>query len=518
MTTMSIQGLSEFVDSVGAFRLPEFCRTMWASDGARQAWEPVFRSISVAWDAIELLSVQEGVRDCALRFADSDAILSAAASAAEMGLALLPLQKQGADSATYSARATRHIEGRPFRYRYVVGKVSSISEFRHAWLKSDQARIGSLLGYPSCCTDFFGEVWVRRSLMDTTWAMALNTESDVDGSGIEAEGDRALSFSPEGACNILWRWLGIRQVPHLPCSFECSETASFGQAIAEVGRRHGFADEIDKIDEILSWPVEWSSRNGIAEIRTPVLKTAVPTDPVSVRHTVQLKGSSYPISGATGLSFPYKTRRRSLVTASKSYQRGLDHENATPEFRRQADWFHTDNGFPTRYAMDRSHRSIVDFVKQVCTDATGGTVVDLGCGNGVLLSRCASAIDASSAIGVEIDPSRAAHAESILSSQEGQVFVGNIMEAETLAGLPQDMSVVLLMPGRLLERDKPSRARLLDYLRGVSGKIIVYAYGDWLTRYGDLEELSNRAGLDVMTKADGGAVATASVAPLAALR
>ena len=59
----------------------------------------------------------------------------------------------------------------------------------------------------------------------------------------------------------------------------------------------------------------------------------------------------------------------------------------------------------------------------------------------------------------------------------------------------EEYSLALLMPGRLIEAG-PARSRvLLQRLRERCRRVLVYAYGDWLTRYGGLGELCGRVGL-----------------------
>ena len=53
-------------------------------------------------------------------------------------------------------------------------------------------------------------------------------------------------------------------------------------------------------------------------------------------------------------------------------------------------------------------------------------------------------------------------------------------------------SLVILMPGRLLEVDAESASRLREWLRGHFEHLLVYAYGEWLTRYRGLEGLAAR--------------------------
>jgi SAM-dependent methyltransferase len=123
-------------------------------------------------------------------------------------------------------------------------------------------------------------------------------------------------------------------------------------------------------------------------------------------------------------------------------------------------------------------------------------VLDLGCGNGALLKKIADARSGIIPFGVEMDETKLAHARELQPAFAANFIAGNMFE-----GVPLDAetvySLVLLMPGRLLEVDERAAARLLDWLRGHVVHLIVYAYGEWLTRHGDLAGLAAQAGLTV---------------------
>ena len=52
------------------------------------------------------------------------------------------------------------------------------------------------------------------------------------------------------------------------------------------------------------------------------------------------------------------------------------------------------------------------------------------------------------------------------------------------------------MPGRLAEMPPDTAARFRSWLRAATGTVILYAYGDWLDRFGDLEGLARAAGFE----------------------
>jgi hypothetical protein len=192
-----------------------------------------------------------------------------------------------------------------------------VLDFKDAWDAGTSAEIGKLLGYPPCCHEFFRLVWVEQGLVDTTWPMAVATAAPP-------EGTRTIEVTGPPESNILWRWLGVRAVPHLPCRFDCQNSVELARKYLEVGTKAGFQAELDWLLAILSWPVEWSALHGIAEIKTPVLKVSTLTDATARKYVVKRKGDAYPLEGAQGLSFPYRLPTRPILTASRGFQRGLD--------------------------------------------------------------------------------------------------------------------------------------------------------------------------------------------------
>src|SRR5690606_6373845 len=139
---------------------------------------------------------------------------------------------------------------------------------------------------PKCCRDFFRDVWGRY--IDTTWHSACRTKeaehrvSDQKPVSLEGTPGRRVSetlkVSGPPEANLLLRWIGVRAVPHLPHSFDCPKTVELGRKLIDVGRAHGYQEEMDWLLEMLSWPVEWSALHGIAVIVTPVLKISTNTD------------------------------------------------------------------------------------------------------------------------------------------------------------------------------------------------------------------------------------------------
>lgn len=467
------------------FLLPDFTRVAWVGDEARDVWQPRIARIAAAWTEIEWRAVVDGVRRCAIATLGPDEFVEAGARWAEFGLAAVPLETLGVSGQPYSATSTPPEPGGPFVFRLVVGRPADVAAFRHAWDATDDEAVGDLLGYPACCREFFRRTWVDDALVDTTWPMAAGSGGSREGSTIEVGG-------PFQA-NILWRWMGVRAVPHLPCRFDCPATVALADRLADVGRRAGFGEEIDWMQEILSWPVEWSALHGIAEVKSPVLRVSTRTDATATRIVVRRHGDRFPAEGARGLAWPYEVPVRLRLTGTPGFRRGLDRSADEPA--REA-WYATDNGFSSVAAMDDAQRPIVAAAVAALGGA-GGPVVDLGCGNGALLEKIVGTDPGVVPSGIDADPQHIEHARALHRANAERFVVGDLFDDR--ARLPEDhrFELALVMPGRLLETDPARADELRGWLRERVDRVLVYAYGDWLARPGGLRGLAADAGFQL---------------------
>jgi hypothetical protein len=482
------------------FRLPDFTRFSWASDDAREVWEPRFQRIAQAWSAIEWMSVVAGVRGCGLTTVSPAEFVHAAGNWIKRGIFAVPIELQGV-TRSYSSTSVPVEKGKPVVLRVVLGTPDTVAQFRSAWEARNQERIGKLLGYPDCCYRFFRDVWVEQGMVDTTWPMALRTSRPPDGAAsVEVDGP------PEA--NILWRWMGIRAVPHLPCRFDCEKSVELGKKLIAVGRNDGWGSEMDSLLEILSWPVEWSSLHGIAEVKTPLLRVSTRSDAVARKLTVRRKGDSYPSEGARGLKFPHRTPPRPLVTLSRRFRRGL--ENPIRPSITPPEWYAADNGFQSVFAMDREHLPIVDQAS-AALQKRGGDVLDLGCGNGALLKKIRERMRDVVPFGIDCEDVRVEHACTLHSDCPENFISGNMFEEGSIWAKEDGYRLIMLMPGRLLEAETARATRLRARLRRHGDLLLVYAYGEWLTRHGSLAELARRAGLRMLKPDNDAKVGLATV-------
>jgi hypothetical protein len=238
----------------------------WQDQSSSARWSTAVASIKKQWREIEWRSVCFGLRECGLTTIEESELSPLSIQLARLGFSLVPLERVAPNG--YGNELVRARHGDPSNFFCLVAKASRAANFARLWKQNAHGEVGSLLGYPRCCVDFFQRYWPQFS--DTTWPMACNTvEQGVDG-------ESSLTI-PGGywQTNVLLRWIGVRAVPHLPCSFDCDASAAFASSLlTECGN-----DDVNaRLQEMLSWRTEWLSENGIATILTPELTVRTSTD------------------------------------------------------------------------------------------------------------------------------------------------------------------------------------------------------------------------------------------------
>jgi len=475
------------------FVLPDFTRVAWVSDQAESTWAPRLARVSAAFAEIEWRAILAGVRSCAATLLSPEELVARTPTWSTHGLAALPLEICGTSDQPYSATGVPPEAGQPVAFRVVVGTPADVATFKAAWDAADQDAIGTLLGYPPCCREFFRRVWVDDAMLDTTWPMATATPAAVTTAPVGPATATVLDVSGPPQANILWRWMGVRPVPHLPCSLACPATVALADRFVAVGRATGYGPEMNWLLEILRWPVQWSALHGIAEIKTPVLKVSTRTDATPAEYVVRRAGESYPDEGATGLSFPYRQPVTLRIASSKGFRRGLEH--ATTQAR--PPWYARDNGFASIQAMRDAHQPILDAAATVLGDEPGA-VLDLGCGNGALLAELQARRPTIQPFGVDFDATRIEHARTLHPHFADHFIVTDLFDDRVWDDTPR-FALALLMPGRLLEIQGRRADALRDRLTRSCDQLLVYAYGDWLTHHGGLAPLAEAAGLHLVS-------------------
>jgi hypothetical protein len=417
------------------FSLPPFVRQQWASELSRERWQPRINAARKAYQSLEIASVAGGVRRAARRIIPPARLESVANEIAPLGLTVTPIANVVPNRAGYRARLEYAKANEPFDVSCVIARNDDSRAFLEASRAHDDDTIGELLGIPACCRAFFSEVWHRQRMIDTTWPMALasSTVQDIM--------DNSIIISAEPETNVMLRWLGIRLVPHLPCSFQCRESIRLARRLAEVAIREGHGAGVAGAWEILSWPMEWSALHGIAEVRTPIFKIAVDTDATGRHYRVQLRATRYPEDAERGLRFPYldvnAPKKGGQLEHALVQLRGPENfEDAERGLRfpyldvndqndgRKLE--HAENGFPNASAMIFAHLKLLNVLDPII-DALDGSIADLGCGTGELLRSLGAGKKNVKLYGVDRDERKISRARAKLGL-DAKLYAGNYLD------------------------------------------------------------------------------------------
>ena len=265
----------------------QFVRLSWADAEAEAVWGARIREVCACITELEWRSILEGVRVCALTSVDPNELHALRLKLTPYGLTVAPLEKIAKEDC-YISSIRNARDGEPFNYWCAIGRVSDVRLMESAHASHDEEAVGRLLGYPACCIGFHNRVWIDERFVDTTWPMAQNTvkKKSITPTHVEI---------PEvSGCNVLLRWLGPRIVFHLPCSFECRSTVELADKFTEIARSAGFHLEMDWLEEMLHWPVEWTALHGLAEIKTAMVTISTVTDVTAETYRVSYAGAATP--------------------------------------------------------------------------------------------------------------------------------------------------------------------------------------------------------------------------------
>lgn len=280
--------------------LPPFARIAWVSESARSTWQPRLAALAAAVSAVEWVSVAEGARPAAVVAVAGAQRAAIQAAWAKRGLAGVQLADGWPVPAVLRAASV-----------FAVGSRQTARAVQAMWTAEDDEGLGAALGYPPCCVSALCRGAGGRR--EGAWLMAASA----------ADGQPSAPTAGPAALNPLWWQLGLAGIPHWACHPGCQESAVMAAAFRAVAGDAGLADDWRRLQEVLSWPVEWTALHGIAELKTPVLKMATATGVSDELWRAAWAGTSYPADGAVGLRFPYRAPRHLPLTSKNSFRAGL---------------------------------------------------------------------------------------------------------------------------------------------------------------------------------------------------
>ncbi len=396
----------------------------WASEEARSVWEHKIAVARNLYDQLEAISLSVGIRDSALYVASPEQLVEISQGGSLQGLEATVLATQPLGEGYSSATPSSGRQG----FRVALHKPGLALAWHEAWTGNDDKAIGELLGFPPCCIEFFEKVWVNDRRRDTTPSMK--------------------NLNGPAESNILLRWLGVRLVPHLPCSADCAATTELAGQYMEAAKKANLLYQLNCALEVLSLPMTYSALNGIGIIQTPHFRFSFSTEwcPEELRLERE--------------ALPFEAETEAIAPEPTVWQ---------------------DNGFDNRTAMVFSHDTIEVVVRK---KPDNKKFADLGCGDGTLLNKLRMSGAIVDGWGCEKDPAK------VLRGQR------RYPDIELVTSPIEDVTefkfdTVLLMPGRLVEMGPEKAQRVKEDLFEQAGRVIAYSYD------GKLHELASRVGLEL---------------------
>jgi len=248
-------------------------------------WKPRIARVRKVYNQTEIATVLQGMRRVYVYHVNSERFDESYKFLRENNLVFFPTNKSG----VYQGFSNKHrpvVKGKP--YTLYGGAVKSddleagrLFEEYSLSQPINHKGIGELLGYPSCCLDFFSNNWNEVSI-DPMYEAAIVT----DGAKIK---DRVATVKVHPYCNNLLRYFGIRINPHLTCSLKCKKTIKWGKkwfkAMTEIDE-----EAANWTKELLSMPLTWSCYKGVVIIDTPLFRGISNSDGVLEKKTVKNLG------------------------------------------------------------------------------------------------------------------------------------------------------------------------------------------------------------------------------------
>lgn len=171
----------------------------------------------------------------------------------------------------------------------------------------------------------------------------------------------------------------------------------------------------------------------------------------------------------------------------------------------RGDWYHRDNGFESTAAMDEHHDLVARMAGGLLAREPG-PVLDLGCGNGLLVDRLAHDAPGSTPFGVTTAPEGPAHARELCEEHGLNILPGAPFAEESAWPTGREYSLVLLDPSALAAAPPEQRAWLHDLLARRARNILLHV------RPGvSLKDAAAQAGFAVATAEPDARVAVARV-------
>ena len=176
----------------------------------------------------------------------------------------------------------------------------------------------------------------------------------------------------------------------------------------------------------------------------------------------------------------------------------------------ETDWYYLDNGFRSKQDMYKEHEPIVQLAGQTLSYSVGN-VLDLGCGNGVLLKKICHSNHGLVPWGLDRSRDAIAHARLLSPRYADHFVLADIFDDCAVWSNGRGFELVVLMLGRLREVPRACADKLLGRIKKSAGNLLVYAYDAVLHQHGSLANLAGKTGVSLCDQRSAEYVALANL-------
>ena len=152
------------------------------------------------------------------------------------------------------------------------------------------------------------------------------------------------------------------------------------------------------------------------------------------------------------------------------------------------DWIYRDNGFTSMKGMQHAHARLIDFCAvELESFKPFTTLLDLGCGNGLLTLQLKKRLMAGRACGLDLNADVIARA-NILCDTSSDTFIEAAIADAGDVFRETAFDLVVIMAGRIIEAKRfPDQSdKLQAFLSTKARFILLYLYDDWFRESGPL--------------------------------
>ncbi len=276
----------------------QLIRTSWVSEEAREYWGRTLLGLADTVQQIRIKALlQHKSRAVILQINHGD-LESRAKEMDAFGFSILPLQRK-IDYLKISFLAEEMTQNQLLVYNCIVCKKNDFETIKAAYENNAHRDIFALLDLPVCCKKEFQEhhngVIALLDPFNRKHRKPSNKRTQ-----------RNLGVVP------FFQSIGINLSSHIPCNQDCEATQLIEKELECLGKEIGYTSQIEQINNIRQWPMEWSFLNGAHEFKTPVFKMTLGTCEQGAGFSLKSDGNIWPNKGAKGSSYPFNRRKELL--------------------------------------------------------------------------------------------------------------------------------------------------------------------------------------------------------------